>query len=175
MGNFNLLPPEMRPKANVVKLAKKAKKIAIVCVSGLIVVSVFLTAGFVYFSTQLTSAKQTKSELEKEIENLSATEQRLYFVRDRLKKIELIDKSSSAKEELAILQTTLTLLPDNVFFDSAELKTNHTSMTYLFLSSRDMTKLLSQISSQGYSRIEMLSFSFKKVQGFYEMELGVVN
>jgi Tfp pilus assembly protein PilN len=175
MSNINLLPQELKPKAGVVRLSKSVKKAAIISVVGLIVVSLLLVVGVVILSTQLTSSTKRQNELTSEIENLRNTEQRLYFVRDRLAKIDGVKSSPDAVEEIVILQTVLADMPGNIYFESARAETNTAALVVIIPSSRDISRLLAGIVGNGFSNLDLLSFNYDEGKGGYEMEIGIRN
>lgn len=97
MANVNLLPPDLGPKASVLRISVLLKKLVTVALFVFCFFSV-LTIGYIYFlNFQVKKSNLNQEALKTSIKSLEQTEQKLFLIKDRLAKI----------KNLLVLETTV--------------------------------------------------------------------
>jgi hypothetical protein len=175
MANFNLLPPELTPKASYIKLSATLKKIAIVSYSVFLILTLTIFAIFYMVSQKVAENSKKESELLTSIEALKETEQRLILTQDRLTIASDILSLPNSSTQIAEVKGFVNELPANVVFISGNILTDGINVNLALASSDDLTNLLSMMYSSGkFKQITMTSFSYSS-GGSYGLGLALKN
>jgi hypothetical protein len=103
MEGFNLLPADLAPKPEILKVSKILSKISIVGYS-IFIVSLILTIGiFIYFKNEYDATLARNLDIKDSIQAMRETEKSLILVQDRLDKIKVINTSNQTSSKIASL------------------------------------------------------------------------
>ncbi|OGM18455.1 hypothetical protein A2686_02515 [Candidatus Woesebacteria bacterium RIFCSPHIGHO2_01_FULL_38_10] len=173
MDGINLIPQEIKPKANVLKTANLLKKIAITESIFLLVFAIIVFGSIFILSSRLKDSHSKDDKLRSEIKALEQTEQRLMLVKDRLGKIENIYSWDDASQEVLIAEGVVNTLPEGVVLRSAVLKETQVNLTIEVVNSESFSNLLSSLVNSGkYKTIKIESLDFDPEKG-YIIELAI--
>jgi hypothetical protein len=167
MNEINLLPQEMKPSGLIIKLSANLKKAAFLGVL-ILLISVSLSLGtYIFFSQRVSASLSNQEELKNQIKALERTEQRLVLVKDRLEKINFLNRQPRANDEVEKLNFVTGLFPQDTFVERIDLEKNNAKIA---ISSTNLdniaTYLASVISSGKYVQINLVSLEFNPLQGY---------
>ena len=164
--NINLLPENLSANSKQGKLKKLLNKIlligTVVLVSLALVASVFL---FI-LSVQLNNIEKEKDQIASQVKNYQETEQKLFFIQDRLNKIKQVKAADKASKSIAGFKQILTILPLNSKLIEAEVNASAINIVLNISNSSDLTSFLSQIVSGQFKRVNLKDFNFSPESGY---------
>lgn len=167
MHGINLLPADLTPKKSILKLSSAAKKISIVGYSLVLISAVVFVGIFFMLSRQIQTSLSNQARLKSTISSLEQTEQRLILVKDRLEKVDKVLGSKSANQEIEFFDDLLSMFPEGVSLDEANLSAEGTKITLKMQKSSSLVEFLATLLSSGtYSHIELESFAYNSQTGY---------
>ena len=167
MANINLLPPELEPKGKYLKLIKTLRRLAFISVSAFILLAAIMGVFLFILGRQYSNALKTQEKLKSEIQALSQTEQQLILQKDRLAKIDVVLKISSARQEIEALASNSSLLPPGVKVKDVRIDSGIAEISFNSPDLNSISSLLAIIVNQtSYKKIELLHFEFKPLEGY---------
>lgn len=174
MKDINLLPEELKPKSYAIKLSKNLRRYSFL---GLIifVIALMVMGGIqIALTIRQRSLDNKKNTLESQIKALEATEQKLVLVKDRLGKIEKIlstDETSTSVDAFSLFANNL---PEGVSIESVSIDKKSAIVSLKTDSSQNLSRLFGVISSIGYKKVILTSFSYNIDTG-YKFDVSIVN
>ena len=163
----NLLPKELKPKRYIVKISKILTNVALIALLVFVISAVVVTGVFFVVSSRLSSSQEKHEELSTQIKALQETEQKIVLIKDRLEKINTMRSKASASDNIDILDDVIKISEGTAIINGASLSDVNANVQVVVDSSLNLTKFLSGVfMSGGFKKIEMLSFEFKKEEGY---------
>lgn len=167
MNEVNLLPAEKKPKASVLKLSKTLRKVLSVAAVVFFSITVVFVAAYLFFSNKIKEAKGRHEDTKRQILALEQTEQRYFLLQDRLKKIETIKGTKSAKEEIGIFKDVLGYMEEGMVFSKAELNNQDVVITFYIKNSHDLASFIENLKSKGgFKSATLSSLAFNPNYGY---------
>lgn len=166
---INLIPIEMAVPARAVKIAKILNKISTATIILLILAIVVIGSLFFYYSTQNTKINRNINASKTKITNLEKSEQKLVLAKDRLIKIEVVQKAKSLSDEIKRYQKFASVVSASVgsTISEADLNSKGTEVTILSQSSDSLAYIISPLSKLiDYSKIILASLEYNPSSGF---------
>lgn len=168
----NLLPKELKPRKYIVKISKVLTNVALIALLVFVISAAVITGVFIIISNRLSSSQEKHEELIIQIKALQETEQKIVLIKDRLEKVNKMKSKASASEKVDVLDDVIRISEGSAIVNAATLSDKKANVLVIVDGSLSLTKFLSGILiSGGFEEIEMLSFEFKKDEG-YEIEFG---
>lgn len=167
MAAINLLPTELLPSAGLTRTAKLLRSVLTVGF-GIFVVAVLGLVGFFSVNAlSLRSSNARQEELKTSIKSFEQTEQGLVLVKDRLGKVKEVEAKDNADNEVAALSGLFGSLPAGVSLTEAVIAKDELDTTFVVGDSAVLGQFMAGlITTEGFSRIELLSFSFNPNVGY---------
>ena len=166
---INLIPIEMAVPARAVKIAKILNKISTVTVILLILTLIVVGSIFFYYSTQNSKINRNINSSKTKITNLEKSEQKLVLAKDRLSKIEVVQKVKSLNDEIKRYQKFSIIVSASTgsIISEADLNSKGTEVTILSQSSDSLTEIIPLLSKlKDYGKIILSSLEFNPISGF---------
>ena len=156
MNEINLLPEELKPSGNVLKISSTLKKIALLSVSVFIVSIVLYFGASIFLDQKISESLSNQESIKNQIKALEKTEHRLVLVKDRLDKIASIGKNPRANDELVRLNNLFDLFPENTYVEEVKLN-EHSAAVAVSSDNLDnvASYLASVVSSGKYDRVNL--------------------
>jgi hypothetical protein len=175
MPGINLLPKDLLPDPNVLRLSNILRSVATIALAVFILVLIGGGAYYALNAVSLNASLKNQARLKASIEDKQETEQSLILVKDRLAKINDIKSKPSADQEVVRLSTILGGIPAAALLTEAVLGKDATDTTFVVADSTLLSQLLANVVlNTDYKRIDLLSFSFSPTAG-YVVSLGFSN
>lgn len=167
MATINLLPTELLPSAGLLKTAKLLRSILTIGF-GIFVVAVLGLVGFFSVNTlSLRSSTARQEELKNSIRSFEQTEQGLILVKDRLSKVKEVEGKENAQNEIDALSTLFSQVPAGVTLSEAVISKEQLDTTFAVGNSAVLGQFMAGlIATEGFTKIELLSFSFNPTVGY---------
>ena len=173
--SFNLLPPDLTPREEIIKISNFIKRISVVGYSVVLISAAIFVGAFFVLSNQLKTSISEQENWKVQISSLEETEQRLVLIKDRLEKVSKILKSATAADEIESLSQTQSILPEGVILREAKLSTGNSEMRLLTQNSSSTAQLLAKLLASGiYKKVELKALDFNQTVGF-SLELNLIN
>jgi hypothetical protein len=170
----NLLPKELKPKKQIVRISKVLTNISLISLLVFIISAITVTAIYFVVSGRLTSSKESHEDLITQIKALEETEQKIVLIKDRLEKVSNTKAQASAGDQVDVLEDVLGISDGIADISGSSLSEDNVVMPISVDGSLNLTRFLSGILvTGGFKRIEMTSFDLNSEVG-YEMEFVFV-
>lgn len=167
MVDINLLPSDLTPKKEIIKVSKKVKKVSIIGYSAIIVIALVFGGTYFFLFNQIRKTENKQSELKNTITSLEQTEQRLILVKDRLQKVDQVMSKPSANTEVDNLELLTSLFPEGFSITEAELSDKGSEVKFRIPSSKSLVEFLASLFSSGtYRNIVMMEFEYRVSSGY---------
>ncbi|MBI2066032.1 hypothetical protein HYT60_00800 [Candidatus Woesebacteria bacterium] len=167
MAAINLLPTEISPKGQVVKISNLIKNLAVISFILFLLTAFGMLAMFILNSVQTRSLNQSSEVLKASIQSLETTEQSLVLVRDRLAKAKLVLAEESGGDEAEGLVGITSGLPAGASLTEAVISKDTLDATFVATDSQGLTALMALIISQeAFAKVDLVSFSFNPNAGY---------
>lgn len=165
---INLIPAEMAVPARAVKLAKVINKVSIISVIVLMITSLAVAGLFFYYSSQSTAQAERINLLKTKISNLQKNEQKLVLAKDRLAKIDVVQKAKSVDSEVTRFKKFSDLVSSSgSVISEANLNSKGTEVSVLSLDSSSLSNILKPLASfSDYKTIVLSSLGYNPTTGF---------
>jgi hypothetical protein len=165
---INLIPSDMAVPASAVKLAKLVNKISMFAVVALIVTSLGVAGLFFYYSSEVTKQTARISSLKNKITTLSQNEQKLVLAKDRLSKIDVVQKAKSVGDEVSRFKSfSESVSSTGSIITEANLNSKGTEVTLLSQTSESLALVLKPLSKiADYKTVILSSLGFNSGTGF---------
>jgi|SRR5581483_661824 len=167
MSEINLLPQDLSPARQGLRLAAFLKKVSY------IILGIFLFAGtlgviyVVYLRVQINFSVSRQQTLTKNISDLETTEQKLFLTKDRTSKLKTILADTKKDNSYNDIKKILANLPGDVIPYSLEIDSNRTQFAVLSRNSVSMAEFLNSIVVSGeYKKLTLVSFVFTPDRGY---------
>lgn len=165
--SINLLPKEKKPKGVVIKASKSLKKIVLVAIVVFLVAGSTVIGGLIFFSRRTEKAVSEKESIKTEIKNLSASEQKLVLLKDRIAKIQTIENLPNAKDEVDVLDLIRNDYTQGMYIKTVVLDTDVANVVIVSPDLAQMSRFLaSVVSGSRFAKIKMLTFEFNTEEGY---------
>ena len=171
-SEVNFLPEELKPKGYAVKLSKKLRKIAIICLSVFFITTVLYIGSNVLFSFEQKKLDTSEEELKGKIEALEETEQKLVLAQDRLQKIAAVHAAAHSQDKVDIASKILGKDLEGITIENFTLDNRATVVTFSTGNSQSITKFFTQLLNSDFKDIKVTSFNFDVNKG-YEVEVTI--
>lgn len=164
----NLIPNEMAVPATAVKTAKLLNKISIFAVIALIITSLSVAGLFFYFSSEVTKQNERITTLKDKVTSLSQNEQKLVLAKDRLSKINVVQKAKSVGDEVARFKKfSESVSQTGTIITEANLSSKGSEVTMLSQNSESLALVLKPLSKiADYKTVILSSLGFNSGTGF---------
>jgi len=166
MQDINLLPVELKPNSSVVKAAKKIGKINLILGSFLILFILTLLGTLFFYSEAIKGSREEQKSLEEGILALSATEQRLVLIKDRISKISEVFSKGSTFEETKTVRAILGLLPENLTIDSITFDREVLKVDVAAENLTQAGEYIKRVVEGDFGRVNLISFGFDPLSGY---------
>lgn len=165
---INLIPSDMAVPASAVKLAKIISKVSIYSVIILIVVTLSVAGLFFYFSNEVSKQNTRITSLKSKITDLSQNEQKMVLAKDRLTKIQVVQKVKSVSDEVSRFKNfSESLVLTGSIITEANLNSKGTEVTVLSQTTDNLASFLKPLSNvSGYKTVVLSSLGFNPSNGF---------
>ncbi len=167
MAAINLLPTELLPSAGFLKTARALRGILTAGFGAFVVAALGLVAFFSVNALTLRSSTARQAELTNSIKSFEQTEQGLVLVKDRLAKVTEVEGKENADNEIDSLSTLFTQVPTGVSLTEAVVSKDELDTTFVIGNSSVLGQFMaSLIATEGFVKIDLLSFSFNPSVGY---------
>lgn len=165
--NLNLLPPELTVSKTLNKLLNASRAFSVISVTAFLVFTVIVGALFVVNTISIRGLKTKNTNLQSQIKNQEASEQQLILVKDRIKKISLVQSVPSSAKSLTDIEPVLSAVSGNSSVNEFNTTQDKIGLTLGFRSNSDLTNFMKTISiSTAFKSIVMSSFGFSPLTGY---------
>ena len=172
MAGINLLPTEFLPSAGLLKTAKLLRSVLTVGFGIFVVALIGLVGFFAVNALSLRTSTARQEELKNSIKSFEQTEQGLVLVKDRLAKVKEVDGKENAQNEIDALSNLFGQVPPGVSLSEAVVSKEELDATFVVGDSSVLGQFMAGIiGTQGFTKIDLLSFSFNPNVG-YLVSLG---
>lgn len=165
---INLIPIEMAVPVRAVKIAKILNKLSLIVVIILILTSIIIGSIFFYYSTQNIKINRNISSSKDKITKLEKSEQKLVLAKDRLSKIEVIQKIKSVGDEVKRYQkfSSIVSASNGSIITEADLSSKGSEVSILSLNTDSLSQIITPISNLlDYNKIVLSSFEYNPSSG----------
>lgn len=167
MPAFNLLPPDLTPKKEIIKISRAVKKISVLGYTALLITTVVLLGVFIMLSKRLDVSIKNQDELKSTITSLKNTEQKLVLIKDRINKAERVLGAGTSTDEIENYYQLLSIFPDQVYASGVKLSTDNTEISLTSVNSSSLAEFLSKLMASGiYEKIILRKFEFMQEIGY---------
>lgn len=167
MNDINLLARDKKPSKVVSKGASKLVKVSVVLFILLIASIAVMVSVYFVFDNRVKALTNDNSNLKVQITALEETEQKYFFIKNRLENISKVKESDQLYDKIIMFENAYSLATAPNIVTSAELDEKRALVTTSTDSSLSMTKYLSSAMASGkFSTIVLDSFSFTKKTGY---------
>ena len=167
MPAINLLPTELLPSASLLKTARLLKTVLTVGFGIFVVVVLGLVGFFSVNALSLRSSNAKQEELKNSIKSFEQTEQGLVLVKDRLAKVKEVGAKENADNEIEALSGLFGKIPPGVSLTEAVISKDELDSTFVVGDSSVLGQFMAGlITTEGFNKIELLSFSFNPSVGY---------
>lgn len=169
MATINLLPPELAPKQNTIKLARIVKRVSIVGFVVYIVGVLGVITAIVLLDQKLKGDVAEQEELKSSILALQETEQRLLLTQDRLGYADKILGVESAYSITEIVSDVLRGEYEGVRIGMIEVLPSHMVIKFVSEDSDTLQGFVDKmIDMDDFKNIDINGFRYSSSTGFYE-------
>jgi len=174
MANINLLPPDLGPKASVLRLSASLKKLTTLA---LVIFCVFGTATGVYIfwlNTRIKQVQASNEVLKTTLKSLAETEQGLFLVKDRLAKIKALTGQSDKQDPLVGFEQILGAVSPDVSLTEVKAASGELSLSGSCTSGEALGRFWQGIlTNPEYKTVELENFSFNPKSGYlFELRIA---
>lgn len=174
MANVNLLPPELGPKASVLKVVVLIKKAVTGFLFVFLILGVAAIAFTYYLNLQLKKSTNSQEALKVSIRSLEQTEQKLYLVKDRLSKIKSVLALNTSAKELETLDQITSADTSGINMTGIEVTAGKINVTGSAVSSDILGAYIDTIlANPVYKTIKLAGFTYNPKSG-YSFGLDIV-
>lgn len=164
--NINLLPGATAEDAKTKKLHSLFNRVLTIGLTVFVVVSLIFSSVLLFFSLQLRNLEREKDDAEVAVKNLQDTEQKVFFIQDRLTKVKAITAADALKTEVAGFNEILNTLPEGAILREANVNLNSISTIVEVKDPGSLTTFLSQIVTKDFARINLKEFNYSPAGGY---------
>lgn len=175
MVNINLLPPDLGPKASVLRLAAVLKKTIVGALTLFCFFSVLTIAYIVFLDIRIKKVGTENEVLKKSIKSLEQTEQKLFLVKDRLGIIKSLSGGQEKEAGFGGFERILTEGMSGVSLVQINALPGKIEVSGGFSLSRALGSFLEGILvNPDYKTVDLTSFSYNPVSGYsFELEVSI--
>ncbi|MBI3443679.1 hypothetical protein HY008_03330 [Candidatus Woesebacteria bacterium] len=171
-SSINLLPTELAPKSELVKIANFIKLVGF---AGIVVFLVVFAIGvgiFFLIRTQIETSGRKISELKGQVTRQERTEQGLVLLKDRIGKVKVV-RDSDIENKLTKLERLTISLPNEITFSKVTVGEDKSEIAISAPNSIALTVFLNNLISLNlFEGVKLKSLSFVAARG-YEIDLEV--
>ncbi len=165
--NINLLPQDLVGSASVSRAAEMIKRLAMGLAALFVILAGLGLALFLIFSSDLKRQQANVDSLKANISNLEGVEQKLFLVKDRIKKTSGIIKARKIEDKTTALAKVMAFLPPGMSLTEAELDVVKSKLAFSATDSSALASFLAQLAASGiYKNMTLKNFSFMPTSGF---------
>lgn len=167
MAAINLLPTELLPTAGLLRTARLLRTVLTVGFGIFVVAALGLVAFFSVNALSLRSSNARQEELTNSIKSFEQTEQGLVLVKDRLTKVNEVEGKENADNEIDSLSALFGKVPSGVSLTQAVISKDELDTTFVIGNSSVLGQFMANlIATEGFTKIDLLSFSFNPSVGY---------
>ncbi len=166
---INLIPAEMAVPARAVKVAKVINNISLVGVVVLILSIVVIGGLFFYFNSENDNLVNSISSLKSRIVSLEQNEQKLVLAKDRISKINIVQKLKSVSGEVGRFKKFSEIVASvpGAVISEANLTSKGSEVSLLAQSTDSLSGILVPLASlDEYRRITLSSLGYNPNSGY---------
>ena len=163
---INLIPQETKPKASILNLSKKLKKIAVISMITLIFSLTILIGSILILDYRINRGKSGQDNLLAQIKALELTEKKLYLIKDRVDNYNKLTSVKGTKEEIQMLSEIYQNLGGVGEVEETSLDTDKLNITFILPDSKILTRLLATMVVRDYKSLEMAGFTLDRNSGY---------
>ncbi len=158
---INLLPTEFKPNKSIVDLSKKLNRIAIGSLVVFLILGITSLASIFIINARANSLEDDVVSLSSEVTALEQTEQRLILIKDRVRKVGMINSDSSSLSDTVLVYKQLyDNLPSGLQINSANIENKQITSEIVFNNSSELARFLAQtVTSRNYNLINIQNLS----------------
>jgi hypothetical protein len=164
--NINLLPENLTLNSKTTKWLKLLNRILVIGVVVFVFACLVSAIALFVFSLQLKNLVTEKSQVEGQVKTYQETEQKLFFIQDRLTKVKTVKTLDTTSKSMDGFKQILDILPATAQLKDAEVNNVSISAVVQLSSSSEVTTFLSQIVTKDFQRINLKDFSVNPQTGY---------
>ncbi|OGM25172.1 hypothetical protein A3D00_04300 [Candidatus Woesebacteria bacterium RIFCSPHIGHO2_02_FULL_38_9] len=164
--NINLLPVELVPKTNLVKLSSFLKLFVIAGFMGFLVLAAIGGAILILLSTQAGNSQNRVDSFKSQVTALKKTEQGLFLLKDRIDKVKVV-LNSGIDEKINKTQALITNISPEVSLKDAEISHGKSEFGFDVPNSESLSEFLNKLYSMNlYQKINLKTLTFNSSAGY---------
>ncbi len=167
MAGINLLPIDLSPKRGSVKSSATIKKFTIILSGIFLIITLMGIILIVFLTSQINSSVTKQKNFTQNIQALTATEQKLFLIKDRIGKIKTAEANKNAAESFAPLNQIVSNLPNGVTISTVSVDSLKTKFSVLSKDSINAASFLNSLVASGtYKNLTLTGFAFTPENGY---------
>ncbi len=164
---MNLLPPEYAVGKGLSRVLKTTRMLGVVALAVFIIFALGLTGFFVFSSLTLRGLTVENDNLKSQITALSASEQKMVLLKDRLKKIKALQVMASSIKNLNSVDPIIAGVGGNITLTELAIDPQKVDISVLIRSNNDLTVFLQSLKTSGvFKSVVLTSFGFNPASGY---------
>ncbi len=164
---LNLLPPELAVDKNLSSALKMLRSLGIIGIAGFFIFIIGMVAVFVVSSFTLKNLTNSIADSKSQIAALETSEQQIVLLKDRIKKIGIVQNLPTSLKNLVAIDPFLSNLSIESSVNELNVDSNKISLLLNFKSNDDLSKFLNDLSGSAvFKSVVLSSFSLSPTNGY---------
>ena len=164
---LNLLPPELAIDKNLSSLLKLSRSLGVISIAAFLIFVLGVGGFFIVSTVTLNNLNTNTDALKKQIADQETSEQQIVLLKDRIKKISLVQSTPGSLNNLVAIDPFLLNLTADSSVSELSVDSQKTQLLLNFKSNSQLSTFLDTLSaSDVFKTVVISSFSLSPVSGY---------
>jgi Tfp pilus assembly protein PilN len=164
---LNLLPADYNLTGPLGQIVKAVRPLNVILLALFLITGLGMGAYFAFSLISLNGLRAENEILKSQIQEMSAAQQQIVLLKDRLTQIKTAQAIPGASENLANISPILNLVAGNSQLSELDVDSRKTNVSIVFKSSSDLSNFLDGVSSnKKYPSVSLNAFNYSPSVGY---------